>query len=111
MGLDSDFIGVMFMIKMIVNFASQEEREISCLRNIPIFPPKIHITDVKSLLADTHLSTNLFLDQSVSEFDFVLSTVCGFACHLMCTEQAPPVCPIPQSQGNSLLSRSWLCET
>ncbi|KAK3733779.1 hypothetical protein QZH41_015098 [Actinostola sp. cb2023] len=26
--------------------------------------------------------------------------VCGFACHLMCTEQAPAVCPIPPSQAN-----------
>ncbi|XP_031559571.1 serine/threonine-protein kinase MRCK alpha-like isoform X2 [Actinia tenebrosa] len=26
--------------------------------------------------------------------------VCGFSCHLTCTEQVPPVCPCPPSQAN-----------
>ena len=34
---------------------------------------------------------------------FFVISVCQYACHVSCTDQAPPVCPIPHSQSKHFL--------
>ena len=40
---------------------------------------------------------------------FLIISVCQYACHVSCTDQAPPVCPIPHSQSKDFLTFSLAC--
>lgn len=49
-------------------------------------------------LSQCYFQNSIFFNPS-SLFFCCCCLVCQYACHVSCTDQAPPVCPIPPSQS------------